>query len=326
MSSPPAEADTPPQPASHFQPTPSDPAPSTSEPSPLLPTPSTPAPASPPRLTYEQKGKRKQTAVRDDSPRALRERHSSSASAPLLVLGAPMEGSVYNREKTPPPVDLDRTDSPPRSLRITYSKSRGTPAKCPPTSGSLQCRVISSSYSPPPRTRSPPSPTRPTPIRGLAPSPPNLQAEAPLVLSLSLMTLPVPPTDWARDKLDYFDLPKRGVQVFPPDDVKKGETILRTSPLHGVLHTPLLYTHCSGCFLSPEHKAKHMRITLTAARKLFQECTRCEVALFCSVVSRPGRSQLKRLRRDAMRRLRRPILTNVERCGTFLLRHRRTSV
>jgi len=263
-----------------------DPSPRTSEPSPLLPSPSTPPADSPPRFTSDLKGKRK-VQVHQNSPHPGH-RRQQSISAPVLILGAPLEKSTYNRENTPPPMDLDRTDTPPPSPRSQHSRPPITYGKRTPISSALLGEITSASSEP--KDRSPPSPTPSKPIRALAPSTPELKAGPPLRLFFSVpFKVATPPPDLGGDKLDYFAKHIRGLQISPADDVGRGETVLRTLPLHGVLHTPLLETHCSGCFLDAEHKAKQGRTSLAAARKCFLECMRCQVAVFCSTVSRQSR-------------------------------------
>ena len=256
--------------------------PSSTEPSPLIPSPTTPAATSAPRHTYNRKVKRK-VNIHDASPHSDRSR-SDFTTAPVLVIGAPLQRSIYDRENTPPPVDLDGSGSPPPSPGLQFVPLPSAPSKHPPRSGSLVYRVTGSKFCPSDDARSPPSPTPAKPIRGFAPSPPGYRPMLAPHASLSSLHLSVTPPIASRDKLDYYTEPNRGVQVNPPDDVAKGETILRTTPLHSVLHSPLLETHCSGCFQSPEHKASQHNITIEAARKMFLDCSRCKAVHFCSVV------------------------------------------
>jgi hypothetical protein len=117
-------------------------------------------------------------------------------------------------------------------------------------------------------SRSPPS-TPPPILRSTLTLPPP--AEPPFSSSLESGAL----------RLRY----PRGATVQEGHKVQGGDTILKTEALYKVLHSRHLATHCSGCFMSPEHKVLMDRITsVEDAQKTYLTC-RCGIARFCSAVS-----------------------------------------
>ena len=254
MTSSPSVPDTPPcPPLSSCSDTPQhDHSPFTPPSSPLLPSPTTPCLTASPRLSTIQKGKWRTKTLHDSPHPFLQE--DTSHSVPRLIDSSPTHRSNHCIALAAPPDIYGPSVAPPSSPTSSMKEAPcpSTPRKRVPTSGALLCQVTSSSYSPPPTSLSPPS--------------------------------SVLPVGFRQDKLDFYPLPTRGVQVNPPDDVSKSETVLRAAPIHGVLHSSLLYTHCSGCFLSPEHVAKRRGMSLNAARKTFLDCSRCHILKFCSMV------------------------------------------
>lgn len=218
------------------------------------------------------------------------------------------ETPAYDRPSTPPltlcaamcalpPIaPYKRTPRTPRQIRLTFSLS-------PERRAPLSSLRLTETYGVPLITITSPSPSPPSPPRedSVASSPtysPTGDSDAHDPLSDSLLhsplledrlcraSSPAERVETAHEQQKLISKPFiRGVTVRSEQAVQKGATVLKVDPLHSVLQTSLLETHCSGCFMTAEHKARETRKTLAYWTRMYRKCSQCKAVVFCSAVS-----------------------------------------